>query len=394
MTRFATGSTKWLLLVLVNSLLIQGATYVVRPMVTYRMVEWGANAALIGFIGALYALAPLIFAIQLGRWVDRGRAGTALFVGSLVAILGSILILFSNEVTLLAFAMPLLGMGHLLTMVGGQTLIAKLSPDKSYERNFGLLTFYASLGQAVGPLIGGFLADQGVKVDTGTPIAMAVGLFVLAAVASLPLIRRMAVSAEHSQQAGGFAAVGSLLRTPNFKSALFVSASITAVVDVVTIFLPLLGKQVGLGPAQIGLLLATRSAAAMLIRLLLGSANRKLGPRNLINLGSAVTMFSCIALAFAVDFWLLLLIMVVSGLSMAIGQPASMAWISRITSTERRGLAISVRLTSNRFGQVVVPMISGVIAIGGVGPVFLLLASLQAASWVVTSKSMPKRAQD
>lgn len=394
MTRVAASSSKWLLLVLLNSLLIQGATYVVRPMVTYRMVEWGANAALIGFIGALYALAPLIFAIQLGRWVDRGRAGTALFVGSLVAILGSTLILFSNEVTLLAFAMPLLGMGHLLTMVGGQTLIAKLSPDKSYERNFGLLTFYASLGQAVGPLIGGFLADQGVQIDTGTPIAMAVGIFALAALASLPLVRRMAVSDGLTEQAGGFTAVGKLLKTPNFKSALFVSASITAVVDVVTIFLPLLGKQVGLGPAQIGVLLATRSAAAMLIRLLLGSANRKLGPRNLINLGSAITMISCIALAFVVDFWLLLLIMVISGLSMAIGQPASMAWISRITSPERRGLAISVRLTSNRFGQVVVPMVAGVIAIGGVGPVFLLLASLQAASWVVTSRSMPKRSKD
>jgi MFS family permease len=105
-------------------------------------------------------------------------------------------------------------------------------------------------------------------------------------------------------------------------------------------------------------------------------------------------MISCIALAFVVDFWLLLLIMVISGLSMAIGQPASMAWISRITSPERRGLAISVRLTSNRFGQVVVPMVAGVIAIGGVGPVFLLLASLQAASWVVTSRSMPKRSKD
>ncbi len=394
MTRVAASSSKWLLLVLLNSLLIQGATYVVRPMVTYRLVEWGANAAPLGFIGALYALAPLIFAIQLGRWVDRGRAGTALFVGSLVAILGSTLILFSNEVTLLAFAMPLLGMGHLLTMVGGQTLIAKLSPDKSYERNFGLLTFYASLGQAVGPLIGGFLADQGVQIDTGTPIAMAVGIFALAALASLPLVRRMAVSDGLTEQAGGFTAVGKLLKTPNFKSALFVSASITAVVDVVTIFLPLLGKQVGLGPAQIGVLLATRSAAAMLIRLLLGSANRKLGPRNLINLGSAITMISCLALAFVVDFWLLLLIMVISGLSMAIGQPASMAWISRITSPERRGLAISVRLTSNRFGQVVVPMVAGVIAIGGVGPVFLLLASLQAASWVVTSRSMPKRSKD
>lgn len=378
-----------MLLVLLNSLLIQGATYIVRPMVTYRMVEFGADAALVGFIGALYALAPLLLAIQLGRWVDRGRDGTAMFLGGAVATIATILILASQNLVLLAIAMPILGTGHLLTMVGGQTLIAKRSEDASYEKNFGLLTFYASLAQAVGPLIGGFLADKGVKVDTNIPITFAIFVFIAAVLAALPIAKKTEEKQKISApELGG---LRSLFATPGFKSALLVSGSITAVVDVVTIFMPLLGREIGLRAFEIGILLAVRSAAAMIIRLILGPISNKLGPRRLINLGSLITAISCVAIAFSANFWLLLALMFVSGLSMAIGQPASMAWVSRITNPERRGLAISVRLTSNRFGQVVVPIIAGAIAIGGVGPVFVLLAGLQGASILVASRALPKR---
>lgn len=390
MSRGGTGSTNWLLLVLLNSLLIQGATYVVRPMVTYRLVDLGADASLVGLIGALYALAPLLLSIQLGRWVDRGRDGTALFLGAIVATIASLIILFSDSLALLAVAMPILGTGHLLTMVGGQTLIAKRSKDKNYERNFGLLTFYASLGQAVGPFFGGILADQGVRIDTSTPISFSVIIFALAIVAAVPLIWRQEILKQDSNRQVQTRELRKLFSIPNFKSAIFVSASITAVVDVVIIFLPLLGQELGLGALQIGILLGIRSASAMVIRLILGTVSAKLGPRRLINLGSLITLLSCVAIAFTTQYWLLLGLMVVSGLSMAVGQPASMAWVSRITNPESRGLAISVRLTSNRFGQVAVPVIAGVIAVGGVAPVFLMLAALQGASIFVTSRAMPK----
>lgn len=385
-----TSSSNWLLLVLLNSLLIQGATYVVRPMVTYRLISLGADASLVGLIGALYALAPLVLAIQIGRWVDRGRDGTALFAGSVLATVATVFILNSQDVFFLAISMPLLGLGHLLTMVGGQTLIAKRSIDSAYERNFGLLTFYASFGQAIGPFIGGYLADRGVEVDTAIPISFAIGIFVIAVFAALPLFRRSAYEGDSGAPNFETGALRSLFATPKFKAALFVSGSITAVVDVVTIFTPLLGQELGFGAFQIGILLGVRSLAAMAIRLTLGPANAKLGPRRLINLGSLVTLLSCLAIAFVQDYWLLVCVMVIAGLAMAIGQPASMAWISRITSPERRGLAISVRLTSNRFGQVVVPMAAGLIALGGVGPVFLMLAALQAASIAVTSRSLDK----
>lgn len=73
---------------------------------------------------------------------------------------------------------------------------------------------------------------------------------------------------------------------------------------------------------------------------------------------------------------------------MGIGQPATMAWVSRISKEGQKGLAISIRLTSNRLGQVVVPSVAGVIAGLGIGSVFLVLAALQATSVLVAYRAL------
>ena len=383
------SSSRWLLLVLLNSLFIQAAIYVVRPMITYRLVDLGSDAVLVGLIGATFALAPLIFAIQVGRWVDKGRDGTALFFGGLLSVLVSVALLFISSVPLLALAMPLMGMGHLLTMVGGQTMIANRSENKIYEKNFGLLTFYASLGQAFGPIIGGALADRGVEIDTNAAISFACLLFALATICVIPIARNSKPKQDHAADISA-GAVRELIRTKGFASAIFVSGSITAVVDVILIFLPLLGRELGFSATQVGLLLAIRSFSSMAIRLVIGPMTTKFGMRAVINSGSWVTTISLILMVWVTNYWVLFAIMLVSGLSMAIGQPATMAWVSRISKPEKRGLAISIRLTSNRLGQVVVPSIAGIIATGGVAAVFGVLAALQAASIVVTSKALPK----
>jgi MFS family permease len=267
-------------------------------------------------------------------------------------------------------------------------MIANRSESKLYERNFGLFTFYASLGHAFGPLVGGWLADSGeVQVNANAAFTFAIGLFLLAAVGvlklstkreNLPILAR-ATSKTTARQ---------VLAVPGFKSAIFVASSTTAVVDVLLIFLPVLGRELGISVAEVGILLASRSVASMAVRALLGQITAWLGLRNLLIWGAAVTLLSMVALALASSFWIILAIMLVSGFSMGIGQPATMAWVSRISHADSRGLAIAIRLTANRFGQVAVPTFAGLVAAGGVGAVFYLLAMLQFGSILATSRAL------
>jgi MFS family permease len=359
-------------------------------MVSYRALELGADAVLVGLIGSAFAIAPLIFAIVMGKWVDRGRDGTALLIGSSISMLVTIVLVVVESLLFLFVAMPLLGIGHLFAMLGGQTMIAHRSEDKRYERNFGLLTFYASVGHAVGPFIGGFLADRGgVQVEENAALVFAIALLVLAALSVVPLARQGKVVMSQDQLSGS--AVKTVLSVKGYKSAIFVAGSSTAVVDVMLIFLPVLGRELGFGSTQVGILLAIRAISSMGVRIVLGRISDRFGMKLILNGGALITMLGTIALAFTKDFTILAIAIAVTGFAMGIGQPATMAWVSRISHSEHRGLAISIRLTSNRLGQVVVPAVAGAMAVGGIGSVFFLLAALQAASIVVTDRALPSQ---
>lgn len=381
------SNSRWLLLVLLNSGFIQAGVYVVRPMITYRAVDLGADAVLVGLVGSAFAVAPLIFAILMGKWVDRGRAGTALVVGSAIALLVTLGLIFVETLSFLFIAMPLLGIGHLFAMLGGQTMIANRSADPKYERNFGLLTFYASVGHAIGPFFGGVLADRGgTEVDVNAALWFAIALFVGAVLSVVGLFAKTEMAKGDLDLNAN--AVRRVLSVKGYKSAIFVAGSSTAVVDVMLIFLPLLGRQLGFGSTEIGILLAIRAVSSMGVRVVLGRINDRFGMKFILNAGALVTLLGSVAIAFVTQFYLLAIVIAITGFAMGIGQPATMAWVSRISDPQHRGLAISIRLTSNRLGQVVVPAVAGTLAFGGIGTVFFLLAALQAASIVVTNRAL------
>jgi len=374
--------------VLIHSGLLQAGVYVVRPMGTYQALNFGVDVALIGVIGAAFALAPLVLAIPVGRMADKGFAGTALFMGPVLSLLATVGLIFADNLWWLLGFLMLLGVGHLHAMVGGQTLIAQRSSNPKYERNFGLLTFYASAGHAVGPLIGGLLANpSGSQIEVAPALWFAAILFIFAALASAALVKPRLLARGDSSSRGSFFRVVS---TSGYKPAIFVAGATTSVLDVMLIFLPVVGLALGFSPVQIGSLLAIRALASMGVRIFLGKLSAVFGMKGVLIAGLCVTLSGCIGLGFVSDFWLLATLVGITGLAMGIGQPLTMAWVSRIAPRDSMGMAISVRLTSNRLGQVAVPALAGLVAAGTLSGVFFLMAGLMGVAATVTSRALSK----
>jgi MFS family permease len=231
------------------------------------------------------------------------------------------------------------------------------------------------------------VADRGgLQVDVDAAFVLAAVMFVLAAISvisvfGIPKQEKESISTAKSKASEVFSIKG-------FKSAILVSGSITAVIDVMLVFLPLLGRQLGFSATEVGILLAVRAVASMSVRIILGPISSRFGMRATLNFGSLVTAVSLVAIALSSNFWLLVVLMFIAGFATGIGQPVTMAWVSRISPAEIRGLAISIRLTSNRLGQVVVPALAGALAVFGAGTIFWLLAALQAGSYVVIERAL------
>lgn len=366
----------WLKNLLVNSTLTQGAIYVIRPMITYRALESGLSAGEIGLVAASYALLPVIFALQFGRWVGRIGESKFLIIGSGAMSLTAIFFVYSHAVITLSVTAALAGIAHLACMTGGQTMIALRSLDGEQNRNFGYYTFTASLGHTVGPIIAVLVAGSNGTLPRSTSAAFYFASLV-ALVAAIQVSQwwkeRPTVIARDDQNA--FTSAFSLIRKKGMVGTVFVSLVASSTQDILVVFLPFFGSEKGFEASAIGIILAIRALTSMASRFYLGTLTDRFEEKKVLSISLIVTAVSLILMGLSQNVWQLGVITFVAGFTLGIAQPMTMTSVTRITSASERAMGVSLRLTGNRFGQFIFPAAAGVLAGSlGAGAVFFALS--------------------
>ena len=361
---------------LTHAVLTQVVTFVLRPATSYRALELDVPASWLGVLSGSFALAPLVLALPAGHIVDRvGERRVMIAGGVLMAAAGGAFVVFGGTLPGLVAGSVLLGTGHLCCVVGQQALVANTTTSARMDSAFGYYTFAASLGQALGPLLivvfGGAMA-----IPHTTPIfvgATAIACLLLACsfgIAGGAAARDRATPAQGS--------IGTLLRLPGLLRALLTSCVVLAAVDISLVYLPALGTERDIASGVIGVLLGLRAVASMTSRLFLGRLTRVLGRRRLLITSIVMSAAGLGVAAAPSPLWLLALAVAVAGLGLGVGQPLTMSWLAESTPPGLRGRAMSLRLTGNRAGQVVVPGAVGLVAaaLGAAGVLWLTAASL------------------
>ena len=373
----------WARPLLLSSTLTQATIYVLRPMMTYRALELDANAAQVGLIAAVYALFPVLLALQFGRLVGKLGEGKFIIAGTFTMILTSVFLVFANSLLLLSIAAALSGIAHLACMIGGQTIVALRAPRENYDRYFGYYTFSASVGHMAGPLLATLVAGSDGSLPKSTSSAFLLGAF-LSIIALIPVLswhREKPSVVATTNGDGTYSAAFKLIRKPGILPAIYISLAISATADVLVVFLPLFGSENKFSPYAVGIILALRAGTAMLSRLFLGSLSERFSTYQLLMWSSLISVLACGAMAFAKTPLSLAAIVFVAGFSLGIGQPLTMSLVSQKTLADERALAVSARLLGNRLGQFIVPAAAGVVAAAsGSGAVFIGLAILLGSS--------------
>ena len=372
----------WARPLLLSSTLTQATIYVLRPMITYRAIELDASTYEIGVVAALYALFPVLLALQFGRLVGKIGEGKFIIAGTISMALTAVALIFANSVFTLAIATAFAGVSHLACMVGGQSMVALRAPRENYDKYFGYYTFSASLGHLVGPLVAALVAGSDGTLPKSTSNAFLLG-FVLCVVALMPVInwRKEKPSVEAKSDEGTYAAAIALLKKPGILAAIYVSLAISSVADVLVVFLPLFGTENNFSPYAIGIILAIRAGTTMISRFFLGRLSAKFSTYQLLMVSTTVSVIACAGMAFAKTPLTLGAIVFIAGFSLGVGQPLTMSLVSQKTAANERALAVSARLMGNRFGQFIVPGAAGALAASaGAGGVFIGLSVLLATS--------------
>jgi len=373
----------WAKPLLLCSTLTQATIYVLRPMITYRALELDANAFQVGLIAAVYALFPVLLALQFGRLVGRLGEGKFIIAGTFLMVVTSLLLVLSNSLFLLAIATALSGVAHLACMIGGQTMVALRTPRENYDRYFGYYTFSASVGHLAGPLLAALVAGSDGVLPKSTSNAFVLGA-VLSIAALVPVIswrREKPSVVGKAHEDGTYSMAIKVVRKPGIMAAIYISLAISSVADVLVVFLPLFGSENNFSPYAIGAILAIRAGTTMLSRLFLGRLSDRFSTFQLLWWSTIISTLCCVAMAFAHTPLTLGAIVFIAGFSLGVGQPLTMSLVSQKTESSERALAVSARLMGNRFGQFLVPAAAGTIAAAsGAGAVFIALAILLGTS--------------
>jgi MFS family permease len=339
----------------------------IRPMVSYRVLELGVPARYLGLVSASFALVPLVVGIAVGRRIDRRGPRPFQIAGTgLLAASGLGLGLFGDLWGIVAMFV-LFGLGHLLVMVAVQTTIANESDETSLDRRFGQFAFVASAGQLVGPMLGGLVASY--VVSDGTRWALLLGgaiagLAVLPAIAAPAAAGRVRWTDQELAEDDPPPTTGlrSILATPGLAASLLVSLVAIAAVDILVVYLPALGEERGLSVAAVSALLTARAAASMVSRIGIGWMVSRVGRIRLLFLGVVVSGVAVAALPLTNSLPSAMAAIIVAGFALGLCQPLTMAWVATETSPRTRGTAMSVRLSANRLGQVALPAAAGLMA--------------------------------
>lgn len=370
----------------------QTALNLARPVTSYKVLALGGDATTVGLIAAAYAVVPLLTALWLGRLADRTPRLLPLAVlGALVLTLGGAVAAVAGDLILLAVSGVILGLGHLIFTISGQAAVARLSADRDLDLGFGWFTASFSLGQALGPLIGGWLMGPGsveangrlADVDRALWVGVAVAavalpLLILGRHAMRPSSTRMSAvvtqDAEHEPPRN--ARVLDLLRMPGVASNMLASLALLAAMDVLNAFLPLVGERAGVSPVMVGWLLAVRGAMGIVSRagLPLLAARFHREPLLISSVAGAGIALALTPAVISV-WWLSVPLLAVGGFLLGLGQPLTMTAISTTVPRAWRSQSLAIRLMGNRLGQVAFPTLAGLLA-GPFGP--------SAAIWVTS----------
>lgn len=373
----------WAKPLLLSSTLMQATVYVLRPMMTYKAIELDASSAQIGLIAALYALFPVLLALQFGSWVNKIGEAKFVIYGTFAMLVTSTGLVFAKSLVTLSIAAAAAGVSHLACMIGGQSMVALRAPQKSYDRYFGFYTFSASLGHMLGPIIATIVAGSTgtLPKSTSNAFLLAVALCIIGIAPVIRWWNERPMVSSHADDSGTYRAALELIKRPGIFAAIYISLAISSVADVLVVFLPLFGTENNFSPYAIGVILAIRAGTTMLSRFFLGRLSQRFSTFALLWWSTVISIICCVAMAFAHTPISLGAIIFVAGFSLGVGQPLTMSLVAIKTESSERALAVSARLLGNRFGQFLVPALAGgLAAASGAGAVFIGLAILLGSS--------------
>lgn len=151
-------------LLMINTLLAFIGMGLVIPVMPSYISMMGISGTIAGFLVATYALTELIFSPYAGRLSDRYGRKKFIVVGMFLFTFSELFFALVNNTFTLFIGRALGGVGAGLIMPAVMAYVIDMTSDKERGLGMGWISAAITTGFIIGPGIGGFLAEYGIRI--------------------------------------------------------------------------------------------------------------------------------------------------------------------------------------------------------------------------------------
>lgn len=365
---------------MLNSIGQRGA----KVAVSLYALELGAGAGAVGVLAALFAVFPLLLAVQAGRLSDRIGVRAPIALGALVMAAGLTVGLATRDVAWLFLCAALVGLGHIFFHVSVHNLVGALGGAQARTRNFATFALGSSMAAFIGPSLAGFAIEF---ASFRTAFALLAAAAATPAVVILLYRALIPTRVAHEEEERAKSAFD-LLAIPGLRRTLLMSGVTLTGIELFSFYLPIYGRSIGLSPSVIGMVLSSYAVAGFIVR----SFMHRLAARYTEVGVLTGSLFVAAAAYFTVPGLssgaLLAGAAFALGLALGSAQPLTIILTYNHAPPGRSGEALGMRIMANKVTQIAVPLAFGGFgaALGAV-PVFLATGAFLLAAGLLSLRS-------
>jgi multidrug resistance protein len=366
-----------------------GLTMII-PLLPFYATDFGASATAVGVLISSFSIAQLVVAPTWGRFSDRYGRRPAILAGLLLTAVAYWLFAFAGSLTALFICRLVQGMGG-GTIGVVQAYVADASPPEQRTKSLGSLSAVTSLGAVVGPAFGSAMIALGGHRAPG----IAAGLLALLVAG---FAHRFLRESHELRRSGGHtapssttsrAALGRVLLDwgePAPRLIWIYTIAIGAFYGTIQTAPLLLSNRFGATEQNIGYFVMYLGGMGVLIRsLVLGRMVDWLGEARLSRLGVVLLALGLASAGLAHGYWLLATGFTLMPIGTAFIFPCITGLLSRVVSSNERGLYMGVQHTFGGVSRVAFPILAGVLMDqAGLGTPFVLSGVLVLATLPLT----------
>ena len=367
------------LLTLLNSIAQRGS----KVVVSLYALDLGAGAAAVGVLAALFAVFPLLLAVQAGRISDRYGMRMPIALGGLAMAGGLALPIAVGGLPALFLCPALLGLGHIYFHVSVHNLVGSLGTPAERTKNFSTFALGASIAAFIGPSAAGFAIELAGYRAAFAMLAVAATLPSLYVLLHRGLIPRHVRHEPQTEAKSAF----DLLVIPALRRTLIMSGVALTGIELFSFYLPIYGRAIGLAPSTIGMILSSYALAGFVVRIVMHRLARRFTEVGVLTGSLFVAALAYLALPSLADAAFLAAAAFALGLALGSAQPLTIILTYNYAPAGRSGEALGMRIMANKLTQIAVPLaFGGFGAAMGAAPVFIATGVFLLAAGVLSLK--------